>query len=329
MVNADVPFPLQYVSADPAALRPGETLLWEGGATRQRRWWHRRPLPAAFRVTDRRAFYALGRPRPERHQGSVALPIRDGIIAFQPRRGQPAVWLGGPLWLTGLDDWQTVAAIACSIPRVRPPRPSRRRRPLPPPEARMADAVDLKVDALDLGLLADERVLWHGRPSPRDALSWPAVRRGLGIVAWACLPTAVLSWAVYAGFRETAAVIFGLLSVLWLVAAGYQLTIAPLRRRWRLDRSRYVLTHRRAIAIAPLAGGRRVTFVFLDALPPTFSRQLWPDGFGDLFVTPSLSFERIADPLAVHTLLVDAVLTARRELPDLGWTGTEPVESAE
>ena len=78
-------------------------------------------------------------------------------------------------------------------------------------------------------------------------------------------------------------------------------------------------------AVAPDGGGRRVTFVFLDALPPTFARHHWPDGTGDVAVTApasvpaAVTFERVDDPAAVHARLVDAVLTARRDLPDHGW----------
>ena len=311
---------LAYASADPAALRPGEVLLWEGGTLAPRRWWRRSPVPAAFRITNVRAFCVTGRPRADKHRAPVALPARPVVVVRHPRRGPATLELGPTLWLTGLDDWRAPAQRLAAVP----PRPRRRRRRHHPEPRRLPtvtpEACPSDLDPHDLALLPDERVLWSGRPSPRAPFGWPAVRHKLGILAWAAAPAAMLAWAVHSGSREGADVVIDVIAAVWLLGAVYRLTIAPPLRRWRLARSRYVLTTRRAFAIGPYRGGRRITFVFLDALPATFVRQQWPDGFGDLTVNHAVSFERVADPLAVHAQLVDAVLTARRDLPDLGWS---------
>jgi hypothetical protein len=316
MVNG--PPLLAYASADPAALRPGEVLLWEGGALAPRRWWHRSPIPPAFRITNWRAFCVMARPRADKHRAPVPLPTRLVIVVRHPRRGPSTLELGPALWLRGLDDWRTPVRHLAAVPR--PPR-RRRRHPVPrrlstvTPEPHPSD-----LDPHDLALLPDERVLWSGRPSPRALFAWPAVRHKLGILAGAAVPAAVLAWAVHSGGRDVGDFVIDGICAIWLLVAVYRLAIAPPLRRWQLARSRYVLTTRRAFAVRPYRGGRRITFVFLDALPATFVRQQWPDGFGDLTVNHAVSFERVADPLAVHAQLVDAVLTARRDLPDLGWS---------
>ncbi len=313
---------LAYASADPAALRPGERLLWEGGVRLPRRRFRRALTVPAFRITDRRAFCTAGRPNVDQHRGSRSLARRPTVVVRQPRRGPATIELGAGLWLTGLDDWRTPALQLAALP----PPPRRRRRSSTPPEPRMPPTspepapVDPDgVDPHDLALLADERVVWSGRATPWSPFAWPAVRHKLVILAWAAVPTAALAWAVHVGPHETPAVVVGAAAIAWLATAAHWLTVAPFRRRRQLARSRYVLTTRRAFAVAPAGGGRRVAFVFLDALPATFARQHWPDGYGDVPVEGPVVFERVADPAAVHAQLVEAVLAARRDLPDLGW----------
>jgi hypothetical protein len=97
------------------------------------------------------------------------------------------------------------------------------------------------------------------------------------------------------------------------------LTTKPLIARWRLRRTNYVLTSRRAFTLEPHRIDRRVRFVFIDALPAGFTRTLQPDGIGDVGVGLGMTFEQIADAATAHARLVDAVLTARRNPPDLGW----------
>ena len=327
MVKDQFVQPLSYASADPAVLRPGERLLWEGGTLARRHWWHRSVALPAFRITTARAFCVTPRPRYDRHRAPVALPVTLAVVA-DPRRGPSTIELGPGLWLVGLDDWRTPARVLAGVPR--PPRRRRRRTlpgrppavttplsPLSPPL--LPPPLPREPDPHDLALLPDERVLWSGRGHPRAALGWPAVRHKLGIVAWLAVPAGLVAWDhwVLPPGQATAAV--ATVAGLWLVMALYRLTVVPLRRRWHLARCRYVLTTRRAFAISPHHGGRRIAFVFLDALPATFARQHWPDGFGDVAVNPAVAFDRVADPAAVHSQLVDAVLTARRDLPDLGW----------
>ena len=311
---------LAYASADPAALRLGERLLWSGGTLTRRRWWHPRVDPPAFRITNRRAFCATRRPLAAYHQAPIPLPLLTGGSVHVPRRGPATIDVG--LRLTGLVDWPVAVRHLAAIPR--PPRRRRRGGSTPTPMTTHAPAADVPPDLapVDLALLPDERVLWSGRPTPADALAWPTVRPKLVVLGSMLIPAAILAACLAIQPVTAAQVVFGLLAAVWLLIAGYSMTIAPLRRRWQLRRSRYVLTTRRAFAVAPDRGGQRVTFVFLDALPPAFARHHWPDAFGDVAVAHPVTFERVPDPAAVHATLVDAVLAARRDLPDLGWSAS-------
>ena len=333
MVNADDrPVPLPYASGDPAALRPGEHLLWEGGSlANDRRWpWSddRRP---PFRVTNFRAFCTRPGPtssssrRPLR-RSPVALPVNRAAV-FVPRRGPATIRLSDRLWITGVADWQIVARLVAAVRR--PPRLIRRRRsprhPMPPvtPEPQPFTVNPSTVaPSDDLGLLPDERVVWTGRPALPSPLNRAAVVRTLLTLAWLPIPILLLLWttAVNPSDFRPVRVIGVLIAVVWLLVAGHRLTVGPLRRRWQLRRSHYALTTRRAFAITPDRGGRRVAFVFLDAVAPSFARRHWPDGFGDVAVSGTVDFLRVADPGAVHAALVAAVLAARRDLPDLGWS---------
>ena len=118
---------------------------------------------------------------------------------------------------------------------------------------------------------------------------------------------------------EAVKVVFGLVAAVWFFSAIYSLTVKPIVDRWQLARTRYVLTTRRAFVIRPYKGGRCVCFVFVDALPAQFERVMQPDGSGDITVGRGIGFRQIADAAVAHQHLVDAVLAARRDLPDLGW----------
>jgi hypothetical protein len=118
---------------------------------------------------------------------------------------------------------------------------------------------------------------------------------------------------------DPANVFFGIVSAIWYLIALHSLTTKPLINRWRLARTQYALSTRRAFVIEPWRGGRRIRFVFVDSLPARFDRTMHPGGSGDVTVGQGIVFTQIADASAVHQELVNAVLTARRDLPDLGW----------
>jgi hypothetical protein len=114
-------------------------------------------------------------------------------------------------------------------------------------------------------------------------------------------------------------VILGLIAAVWLPVAIHSLTTKPIFARRRLRRTVYVLTSRRAFIIEPAHGGRRIRFIFIDALLARFDRTIQNDGSGDLMVGQGISFSQIPEASTVHAQLVDAVLAARKDLPDLGW----------
>ncbi len=301
---------LAYASADPAALRPGERLLWEGGHVGPA-WLGRRGRPR-FRITTRRAFCVDGSTRPDRHQRPVRWPFRGPVVVHQPGRRPATIVLNDYFWITGLTDWRPAArALAAVAP------PGRR----PPTDPRMTDPA--LADDDDLGLLPDERVVWAGRPRPRLPLGWFAVRPKLVTLAWMAVPALLLIRPWSEPHWDAGDVALTVAGSLWLLASVHRLFVRPWRDRRRLAGTRYVLTTRRAFAVDHPLGIRRVTFVFVDALPPTFARTQLADGHGDVHVCPAVLFERVPDAARVHAHLVDAVLAARGTGPDLHWAALD------
>jgi hypothetical protein len=124
--------------------------------------------------------------------------------------------------------------------------------------------------------------------------------------------------------------LFGLIAAGWYLLAIHSLTTKPIITRWRLGKTQYALTTRRVFVIEPYAGGKRVRFAFIDALGARFDRIMQTDGSGDVHVGMGIVFVQIPEAATVHQQLADAVLAARRDLPDLGWqggTGEEPLRS--
>jgi hypothetical protein len=153
---------LGYESRDGGALEPGEKLLWEGGGRKRHR--------PAFRITNRRAFFLLGKADAAKHRVTVQWPLREAIIVHLPRRRGATIQLGN-LWLTDVEDWATVAGLLISVNRR---RWVRRRRTSAKPESRMqaipttetahaAQQVSYSSVTTELGLLENERVIWTGR----------------------------------------------------------------------------------------------------------------------------------------------------------------------
>jgi hypothetical protein len=179
--------------------------------------------------------------------------------------------------------------------------------------------IDCSPLAADLGLLEGERVLWSGRPIVDQPIRWPVIRRKLITLAALIVPSLLAIKVIHSGPLEPSDVIIGAIVAVWFLMALHALITKPIFARLLLKHTQYVLTTRRAFAIESPAGGRRVRFVFIDALPARFDRDMQRDGSGDVTVDHGLIFRQVADSAAVHLQLVEAVLAARRDLPDLGW----------
>ena len=307
---------LRYESRDGGTLEAGEHLLWEGGGKRQGR--------ALFRITNRRAFCTNRKENLAKHLATIRWPFHEMIVFRLKKRGA-ILRLGTKLWISCPDDWTTVAG---HLLRVNRGRLTRRRRGAKNLKTEtVMDAVPIATDtpldyssvATDLGLIEAERVIWTGQPMRNLQIRWPAVRRKIWIAAWRVVPSVLAFNAMRGDQPEAVKVVFGLVAAVWFFSAIYSLTVKPIVDRWQLARTRYVLTTRRAFVIRPYKGGRCVCFVFVDALPAQFERVMQPDGSGDITVGRGIGFRQIADAAVAHQHLVDAVLAARRDLPDLGW----------
>jgi hypothetical protein len=180
-------------------------------------------------------------------------------------------------------------------------------------------AIDYSSIATDLGLLDGERVLWTGRPIVNQPIGWPVIRRKLFVVLMLVFPSAMVYRVLNERQFDAADLVFGMIAAIWFPLAIHSLTTKPIFERWRLRRTQYVLTTRRAFVIEPQSGGRRIRFIFIDSLPAHFDRVVQPDGSGDVKIGQRIVFKQIPGALAMHQELVNAVLAARRDLPDLGW----------
>jgi hypothetical protein len=308
---------LRYESNDGGSLEAGEHLIWEGGGVRRGR--------PRFRITSRRAFCIDGKENVGKHRATVRWPYHRMITVGVSRSGLATIHFDTTLWLLRVQDWATVAGYLVNLNRG---RLTRRRRGSPPiaPETVM-DAIatddipqiEYASIASDLGLIEGERVLWTGRPIVQQPIRWPMVRKKLITLAGLCVACGIAYGIFQLAAINPMSVIGGIIAVIWIPLALHALTTKPLIDRWRLGRTQYVLTSRRAFVLEPWRGGRRVRFIFVDSLPSNFSRVVQDDGSGDVTVGHLIVFRQIPESAVVHGKLVAAVLSARKDLPDLGW----------
>ncbi len=160
----------------------------------------------------------------------------------------------------------------------------------------------------DVDLLPGERVLWVGRPRPRDPLDGAAILGVCRTIAWLCVPAAALV-ARFVGFG------WGPVDVPWIVVVGagfwlaiglWHLLVSPHTLAGRRARTAYVLTDVRAITITRVRRRLHLDSRFLD-LATGVSLVERPDGYGDVGTQQGSNFERVPDARGVHTLLADAV----------------------
>jgi hypothetical protein len=310
---------LRYESIDSGTLEPGEQLLWEGGARHRGR--------PRYRITNRRAFCIDGKENSAKHFGTVRWPFHQVVVINVRSNRRATIHLGTGLWILEVNDWTTAVQQICFVNRGRTVRPRRisaktkMEKVMDRSAGIVTDAtgIDYSSIATDLGLLEGEQVLWTGRPIVNQPIVWPVIRRKLLVILAMFFPTVMMLKALNDKPTEPSDVMLGLFAAIWFIIAISSLTLWPIIRRWRLGRTQYVVSSRRAFIIEPSNGGRRIRFVFIDALPAHFDRVMQLDGSGDINVAQGFVFKQIPQVSAVHQQLMESVLAARRDLPDLGW----------
>lgn len=181
-------------------------------------------------------------------------------------------------------------------------------------------------------LAPGERLVWHGAPvRPERGPLRARLRAGLSRLDQDKLHDALLSDAsatlglfmVFAMVAVTltlgAGALLPLIAFAMLVAVPLTLLARPVLRRWRLARTVYALTDRRALVLwQPLRGLPRLRAVDLrPGLRPRSdggspgSIDLSADAPPGGRLAPPARFEDLADPLAVLALIGAAAVAAR------------------
>jgi hypothetical protein len=135
-------------------------------------------------------------------------------------------------------------------------------------------------------LVPGERVMWRGSP---EADRW-FFRQDMVLVPFS------LMWGGFAIFWETSvllsrharnSIVFAIWGVPFVIVGLYLIFGRLYARRRTRERTRYVLTDRRAIVLAPAwwGGGERSSSIWLGSYPPV-ERQRHRDGTGTLWIGP-------------------------------------------
>lgn len=312
--------PLSYESRRPAALEPGERVIWE-----------QRPVPTRlradpmnrriYRITDRRAISLLDDEKP-----TVSAVILDQISSLttttRPGRNGTASAHGGhgSVAFERLRDASEPAlmmlqAVARSHRAVRRRRRVGRVQYSSPmntiiePSATTTAPRPMQLPP-EFALLDGERVLWAGQPRPRDPMDAEQLRRRVIFFAWTMVPVSALLnrfTPILPAYQDAIPWVLVAVAALWLIMAIWSVTISPILEYLRRRRTYYVLTNLRTVAIERKLSGRTTCRSWFIDLAATASLAVRGDGWGDVGAAYGMEFKSIPDARALHALLLEAI----------------------
>jgi membrane protein YdbS with pleckstrin-like domain len=314
-----------------------------------------------YRVTNRRAIRADDRPRRAPDAAQAGLDRIDGIMIH--RGPSPAITIGDvcfehvpdptPVMLLVLERWsrsgrrkklrRTPVSDANVHPLIEAPLIGATTPPLAPSEqatpARERSAPATSDDLPpEIALAPNERVLWLGRPRPRDPRDRAWVLARLKTLAWLMIPTALLVSAVggLPPWAPRAHWAVGAFGAIWLLIGLYVVTVDPMQQARRRERTLYVLTNIRAITHVAGDGGHTRSLL-LDTVNSLSVHRGRGGGGGasgtseatagaaaaDLWIG-SAFFDRIPDADRAHAIALEAV-----RLAGTPWGGFTPPDDIE
>lgn len=307
---------LGYESRRPGALEPGEVVLWEHQVPAKGR---RRPS-ILYLVTQRRAVSFQDGPEPQAHAVTLAEVRRVQFDTRDHRRLSLRLLGDGYVQFERLTEWREpfrLVAMAAAV-RAGRGRPVRRGGPRPPDEMTVNSSVMTtdpptpgpeSIDPLEPDLLPGERLLWSGRPLPREPFDRAKVLQIAKRIAWLLIPAVILFFGMTQESWERVPQLVVLIAGVWLAIGLWRLLISPHVQARHRANTRYVLTNFRAIVISRDRKRRSLRSEFLDMAEGVFIEERL-DGIGSVGCGHGTLFELIPQAREVHGRLVRAIRDA-------------------
>jgi hypothetical protein len=304
------PRPLHYESLQPAALEPGEVVLWEAQHPPEA------PARTTYCITNRR-LVAIS-PSGKREQSARLAEIEQTFWETNADGYYRLTAMGGGFAsFPHLDDLQTcMRLLVAYVQRSTRALRARRRNRATLDESRAMTTLEpspLGQPQLPphVELAPGERLLWsyvHRRHPP---IRFRDVERVVMTLFWLCVPVGAFVLRFTEWGQEFLAVHGVVLAIagIWIVLAGWSLLWRLYRRIKGPDPTWYALTTLRAIIVHQHGRRRSMSMTFLD-LVTGVKLTLEKDGRGQIQFNFIDTFAEVTDAQEVYNLVVRIIHAA-------------------